>query len=243
VKTPTRWVRLSVEWHLNPKLMALSDGAKVLYLASIAESGRLRSDGLVDAFALRSVCTRSALRMRELVDAGLWAPAPGRNTLYRVHDFTDWNETADQLAEIASAKRKAAHARWNGTDAASNARADADAVQTHQEAEMHVQSKRNATETETKTKTPTVGAPKPAPVDNSRHGGSKDQAEQILPSRLRRILQDDVVRQLTPGQMRQVAKAWDANDVEMRHGMAGVETAANPVAYLVSMARRIGGAA
>lgn len=78
-----------------------------------------------------------------------------------------------------------------------------------------------------------------AAEDQPKNG---DHPKPELPASLARILDEKITASLTADQVELITIAWDTS-VELRHSMASIESAENPTAMLVSVARRIAGPA
>ncbi len=95
----------------NPKVVSVSSGAKLLYVASICYSGSSLTDGFVPFNAVRMIAADAALPssakpVKELVSVGLWKEAAGG---YQVHDYLAYNESSEKV----QAKKEAARERMN----------------------------------------------------------------------------------------------------------------------------------
>lgn len=106
----SRYARVDTGYFSNPKIVDLTQYAKLLHLASILYCAEHLTDGAVTPAALR-VCAdrvgirrdRRTQRCTELVAAGLWVETCDGWTL---HDFVDMNPFATR--EVVDKQRE----RW-----------------------------------------------------------------------------------------------------------------------------------
>lgn len=95
------WLKLDDGFADHPKIDGLSDGAFRLHVAGMLYAARHLTDGAIPARAVpRLMPGYDVTLVAELVDAGLWHH---EGDGYEVHDFLEWNPSADE----AKAKRKA----------------------------------------------------------------------------------------------------------------------------------------
>lgn len=102
------YVPLDENFFTNPKIMRLTGGEVLLYLFGLCYCQQNLTDGCIpkkvvrSASGLREGCARSARGLRE---NGLWSDCGDH---YQVHDWSDWNLSADeQKARISRTKEKA----------------------------------------------------------------------------------------------------------------------------------------
>lgn len=105
------WARFDDRFPSNRKVRLLSDGAFRLYVSSICWSAENLTDGVIKTTELRLVADVRAARTRakELVEFGLWEDLSG--TGWRIHDYHDYNPTAEQVKADRAAKT-ARQQRW-----------------------------------------------------------------------------------------------------------------------------------
>jgi hypothetical protein len=98
----------------HPKVAARSDAAFRVQVRGICYANRLLTDGFVPASVAEPWGRRA---VRELVDADMWAEASGG---YVIHDFLDWNDSAEEVRSRRDSKRIAgaigAATRWGDSN-------------------------------------------------------------------------------------------------------------------------------
>ena len=106
------WVRLDTQWTHNPKFLMLAEDKKwraiCVYMAGLGYAGVHGTDGYIPAIAL-PMMHGTKKEAGELVEARLWAPAPGG------WDINGWAEFQPSQAEAKTRRekaQKAAQARW-----------------------------------------------------------------------------------------------------------------------------------
>lgn len=107
-----KWIRLETTMFENPKLLYLKEDkqykAIVAHLEAMTYIGRHGLAGFIPKAALR-VIGASTTDAKHLVEAGLWAPAPGG---WQINGWAEY-QLADEEANKRSDKaKKAAAARW-----------------------------------------------------------------------------------------------------------------------------------
>jgi hypothetical protein len=123
------WVKLDDQFFAHERIVGLSKDAKLLYLAGLTYCSSQLTDGRMGRGALRLVGALADVApetpMAELLEAGLWMSS---ETGYIVHDYLDYNPTAEQVKQqrTANAQRQAEWrerrvARNGVTNAVSNA--------------------------------------------------------------------------------------------------------------------------
>lgn len=98
------WVKVTTEYFRNPKVMKISDSAKLLHLQLIAWAGDQKTDGVVPTSACKQ---RGPKAFRELVEHGFLEPREGD---YLIHDYLQHQTPAKTINEKAT---MAAHVRWH----------------------------------------------------------------------------------------------------------------------------------
>ena len=98
------WIKLDVNFLENPKIDALSDGAKLLHLWALCYAGRQLTDGFVP---LKQVAEKTHL-VTELVTALLWHEVING---YEIHDYLKHQSSRGQVkgAQETTRKRVARH--------------------------------------------------------------------------------------------------------------------------------------
>lgn len=95
------WVRLDTQFARNPKMIKLVKAKKwqaaFAYVSSLAYCGAHGTDGLIEEDCLSEVWATKK-EAHELVDVGLWRPAPGG------WDINGWDEF--QVSDEASRMRR-----------------------------------------------------------------------------------------------------------------------------------------
>lgn len=93
----------------HPKVAVLSDAAFRTHVRGILYCNRVLSDGFVP----RSVARELGRAVKELVNRQLWEEVPDG---YDIHDFLEWNDSAETIRSKRDAKRMAgamgAASRW-----------------------------------------------------------------------------------------------------------------------------------
>lgn len=112
-----RWARLDVEYFQNPKILSISNDARLLHLASILFCCAQMTDGQIADRSVTYVGQTANINARwtrrrasELVAANLWVPTADG---WALHDFDVMNPQA--MREIVERDRAAARerqARW-----------------------------------------------------------------------------------------------------------------------------------
>ena len=109
------YIRLHDGMPDHPKVVGLSDAAFRLYVESICWCGRHLTDGKVPAAAMRRMGGWSPESIEELAVVGLLETSAGAAWL--IHDYTEHQRTADEVAGYRKAKRLAGvtgnHERWH----------------------------------------------------------------------------------------------------------------------------------
>lgn len=108
-----RWVRLDVDYHQNPKVLAAGRNGRDLHLASICWVARYLTDGFVPVDAVPVIATDAGLIGRArpsavtaVVRAGLWIPTANGYTL---NDFVAMNgsrKDVDRERELWRARQR-----------------------------------------------------------------------------------------------------------------------------------------
>lgn len=105
------YVKIEDDIFRNPKVLSVSSGAKLLYIASICYSGSSLTDGFIPRnappmFGAEVGISKTAKAAVELVEAGLW-DATERG--YQVRNYLEFNESSEKVEK----KRAAARDRAN----------------------------------------------------------------------------------------------------------------------------------
>ena len=109
------YIRLHDGMPDHPKVVGLSHAAFRLYVESICWSGRHLTDGVVPAAAMRRMGGWAPASIKELAAAGLLEI--GGDAGWLIHDYTEHQRTADEVAQYRKAKKLAGvtgnHERWH----------------------------------------------------------------------------------------------------------------------------------
>jgi hypothetical protein len=112
----------------HPKALAAGDAACWLWVCGLAYVRRNNTAGTVPKVSVPRLVTKSGPALaKRLVDAGLWHDD---GTVYRFHDYEEFNAKSIAKREQASA---AAKARWSRRASDKGADGDADAMRQHYE--------------------------------------------------------------------------------------------------------------
>jgi hypothetical protein len=93
----------------HPKIVGLSDKAKVAYTFGLAYSSGMSTAGKLDRSIQRMLGATSRTRA-ELVDAGLWVPNGAEGTV-TIHDWEEHNGLRDRRREKDRKRKREARAR------------------------------------------------------------------------------------------------------------------------------------
>ena len=102
------WIKIDDQFADHPKVLQAGPLASWLYVCGLTYAGRYLTDGWIPAAQVRKLADvddAMALAAR-LVSVGLWEPVEGG---YLIHDYHDYNPTADKVRadRAAAAKRQA----------------------------------------------------------------------------------------------------------------------------------------
>jgi len=152
----------------NPKVVAVSSGAKLLYVASICYSGSSLTDGFVPSNGVRMIAGDVALASpakltKELVHAGLWQEVAGG---YQVHDYLVYNESSEKV----QAKKDAARERMNKRRSQNEHDSSQDVRANNERSSSEVREPTTTTDTSTTTK-PETGVNPPNPPKPAKPEG------------------------------------------------------------------------
>ncbi len=107
------WVRMDTQWATNPKFLMLVEDrafkAVCVYWAALGWSGAQGQSGYVPIYALPMV-HGSKKEATQLVEVGLWDPAPAG---WQIHDWADYQPSSEEHKKRSEKARAAAAARWN----------------------------------------------------------------------------------------------------------------------------------
>lgn len=95
------WVRLDDAAMTHPKVIGLSDRAFRLWVWGLAYCQQHLTDGYIPAKAVQTSASRVAA---QLVEARLWCVLESGG--WQVHDYTDWNDSRDEVNEKRSRARE-----------------------------------------------------------------------------------------------------------------------------------------
>jgi hypothetical protein len=103
------WLKVDDQFHAHRKVIGVPLASLGLWVRCGSWAGAALSDGVVDAPIVRQYGGR-ARETDPLVEAGLWIPLIGGG--FVMHDFLEWNPSAEQVkAERSAGKRRAEEAR------------------------------------------------------------------------------------------------------------------------------------
>jgi hypothetical protein len=207
------WVRLDDSMIEHPKVAALSDAALRTHLGGLCYCGRVMSDGFIPQRIGAGIAPPEILAELERPQvpnrAPLWEKTTGG---WLIHDYLDYNPSREQIEGERASRRERGK---KGADARWHGTSNASSMEA-------------------------VSAMSDAPVPSPLIPTVlEDSKKPPLPRMLAKILADGIEQQLTAKQVLQVTAAWEANSTELRQSLAAVESASNPPAYLVKVARRI----
>lgn len=117
------WVAVPDTAHLDSRFLGVTAAARLAYLTSWLHASIAQSDGFIAAAALPMVSATDVLAA-ELVDAGLWRPAPGGWT---IDGYLSINRTRAEI-EALSAKRRDAGRKGGRLNGARRGEASAQAL-------------------------------------------------------------------------------------------------------------------
>jgi hypothetical protein len=108
------WTKIDGDFHSHPKVRAVGNKAVGVYVRELSWSNAYGTDGRIVPADL-SVFGATLVDAKALVRAGLWDVADGG---WQVHDFADYQPTAESVnghrSKRSEAARKAANVRWHG---------------------------------------------------------------------------------------------------------------------------------
>lgn len=123
------WAKIDDQMHRRRKTRGLSDAAWRLYVSAIIDCCAESSDGLIEGVYLRELLPHHHEDyVRELIGRGLLHDAPDCDSetclssqdmpmpgtdLFIIHDFHQWQMTAEEWGIRKSASEKANHERWH----------------------------------------------------------------------------------------------------------------------------------
>ena len=108
------WIRVDTQMMTHPKIAKLRDARKdrliVAHLAAMMWSGHHATGGHIPKYALPFVQVKRP-DANALVEAGLWDPDLDGDG-WRIHDWDDYNLTAETAEAIRKRQRANALKRW-----------------------------------------------------------------------------------------------------------------------------------
>jgi hypothetical protein len=113
------YIRLHDGMPDHPKVVGLPDAAFRLYVEALCWCSRHLTDGMVPVAALKRLGGYSPKSIRQLVESGLIVSLEARKDTcgYMIHDYTEHQRTADEVADYRRLKRSAGvtgnHERWH----------------------------------------------------------------------------------------------------------------------------------
>lgn len=106
------WVRLDTQFASNPKVLELVADkrfkAAFAYICSLGYSGVHGTDGYLPASCLPFIHATKT-DATQLVEVGLWVPAPGG---WEINGWTDFQESSEETQRRKERAQKGAIARW-----------------------------------------------------------------------------------------------------------------------------------
>lgn len=127
------WGKLDDKIRNHPKVLQAGLEAFGFFCGSISYSSEFGTDGYIARSAIGACFPgtpeRKALALAQrLVEAGLWEAVAGGEGGWRIHDFLDWNLSAEEFEELR--KKKAGAGRLGGQKSAQarKAKREADAA-------------------------------------------------------------------------------------------------------------------
>lgn len=94
------WVKIDDQLFLNPKVMSVSDRAKLLYLSALCLSSAQETDGILSAQMVKSaagIVHQPFKAKDELLAAGLWQFYS--EDKFEIHDYLKYNPSSVQLRQ------------------------------------------------------------------------------------------------------------------------------------------------
>jgi hypothetical protein len=112
------WVKIDDHFPNHPKVVRAGGDAAWLYLCGLCYCAEHLTDGKIPAAMVPRLSDRKApMKLaRKLVDVGLWDGS--ETTGFVVHDWCDWNPSADEARKKRSAKPARSGRRSGGVPAA-----------------------------------------------------------------------------------------------------------------------------
>lgn len=122
------WAKLDDRMHRRRKIRGLSDAAWRLYVSVILDCCAEQSDGEIEGWTLRELLPHHhEEHVRELISRGLLHDAPGCDSptclgsqglpvagdLFVVHDFAQWQISANGWSAMKDGAQLANHKRWH----------------------------------------------------------------------------------------------------------------------------------
>ena len=108
------WIRVDAQMFTHPKIARLRDARKdrliVTHLAAMMWSGHHATGGHIPTYALGMVQAQRK-DANALVEAGLWDPDLDGDG-WHIHDWADYNPTADAIQQMRERQRAKALKRW-----------------------------------------------------------------------------------------------------------------------------------
>jgi len=102
------WVKIDDQFASHPKVLKAGPAAAWLYICGLTYCNRYLTDGFIPAQAVRLLADLDdpEEQAAALVNAGLWEVTDGG---YMVHDFLDWNPSAEEVRSEREAARERMH--------------------------------------------------------------------------------------------------------------------------------------
>lgn len=195
------WLRIDDNAPTHRKILRVSPAARWLWVCGLAYCQRHRTDGYIPAEALATCgVERPKPLARELVGAGLWHQDVNNASGWRVHDFLDWNESA-QERDAKTAEKAERQRKWRA------GRRDVDASR-DTDVDASTREVRDAAPTPPPTPTPTP----PPKRESARAGYGDPHGQRLDPSAAFHLVGAE-------GQLVSVPVAW-AQRASREHGLS-----------------------
>ena len=102
------WAKIDDQFFDHPKARAAGKDGRALFMAGLCWSAGQLTDGFIAITDLSLIAAKAGVRgaftARELVNVGLWEKTIGG---WRIHDYADFNPSADVVMEIRQQRAKA----------------------------------------------------------------------------------------------------------------------------------------
>lgn len=147
-----RFFKLDTRILNNPKIRRVGPEGFTLYVGCCAESNENLWDGFIDDTMVDVMAAKAMVDFKTfqiLVDHGLFEREENG---YRIHDYFEWNRSAEQISELNEKRRNAANMRWQSDE---ESKSVAKAMQSASNMQSKIDAK-GSTEQEHRTRTRTI---------------------------------------------------------------------------------------